>query len=381
MKILHMMLSSFYIDNYSYQENILPRQNAKDGHQVEIIASTETFVNNQETGYLDKSTYKNSDGILVRRLSYSWWLPHFIMKKIRSYPGVYKLLKEINPDVILFHGSAAWELLTVARYKKNHPDVRLFLDSHSDGNNSGQNFISKWLLHRIFYRLIIQRAIPNLDRIFYISLDAKKFLTENYKIPESLMEFYPLGGIILDENERIKRREIRRAELGLRDEDILLLHTGKMDKLKRTEDILVAFSKVKNDKLRLVLIGSISDEIRSRIDALIEADKRVSFLGWKSADDLLGYLCACDMYVQPGGQSATMQNAMCVYSPVMLYPHLSHIPYLDGNGYFVTTIEDIIQAFLKISDNPSDLVTMRKNSERVAKEILDYRTLAARLYR
>ncbi len=380
MKILHMMLSNFYIDNYSYQENLLPKQNAADGHDVKIIASTETYINNQQLGYLTPSKYLNQDGIEVQRVPYATWLPHFAMRKIRSYSGVYALMEEFGPDVILFHGAAAMELLTVARYKREHPGVRFFVDSHSHWNNSGTNFVSKWLLHRMLYRGILQRVIPYVDRVFYISLEAKDFLVENYGIPESDMEFFPLGGIVLDTEERKQRRDSRRLDLGLKDDNILFIHTGKMDGLKRTEDILTAFSRIQDDKFRLVLIGSMPDEIKVRIDPLIQADKRISFLGWKNAEELLGYLCACDMYVQPGGQSATMQNAICAYCPVMLYPHRSHIPYLDGNGYFAESIEDMAQYFLKISRNPDVLKIMSWNSERLAKGILDYRKLAARLY-
>ena len=43
MKIMHLMLSSFYIDNYSYQENLLPKYHKKLGYEVEIVASLFTF--------------------------------------------------------------------------------------------------------------------------------------------------------------------------------------------------------------------------------------------------------------------------------------------------------------------------------------------------
>lgn len=380
MKILHLMLSCFYIDDYSYQENMLPKQNLEDGHEVKIIASTETFVNNQQLGYITPRVYLNCDGIEVQRLPYSRWLPRFIMKKVRFYPGVYDLIEKFAPDVILFHGIGAAELLSVARYKRDHPNVRLYVDSHSHWSNSGTNFISKWLLHRLLYRLVIQRAMPYIDRVFYISLEAKDFIDENYGVPESSMEFFPLGGVVFDARDRKQKRDVKRHELGLKDDDILFIHTGKMDALKRTEDILTAFSRVQDVKFRFVLIGSIPDEIKVRVDPLIQSDKRISFLGWKGADELIEYLCACDMYVQPGGQSATMQNAMCAGAPVMLYPHRSHIPYLDGNGFFVKGVDDITECFLKISHNPGELNVMSRNSERVAREILDYRKLAARLY-
>ena len=43
MRILHLCLSAFYIDEAGYQENHLVQQHVKDGHEVLVIASTETF--------------------------------------------------------------------------------------------------------------------------------------------------------------------------------------------------------------------------------------------------------------------------------------------------------------------------------------------------
>ena len=48
MKILHCCLAAFYIDNFSYQENIFPKIHKLQGHQVHIIASTETYLENIE---------------------------------------------------------------------------------------------------------------------------------------------------------------------------------------------------------------------------------------------------------------------------------------------------------------------------------------------
>lgn len=380
MKILHMMLSCFYIDDYNYQENVLPKQNAVDGHEVKIIASTETFIHNQKLGYVPPSIYRSSEGIEVQRVPYRRWLPHFMMKKIRSYPNIYPLIEQFHPDIILFHGVPAYELLTVTRYKKYHPGVRLYVDSHEDKHNSGQNFISRMLLHRGFYRFIISKAIPNIDKILYISDETKDFLSENYHIPEDLMEFYPLGGAVFSVEERNEKRRRKRKELGLREHDILFVHSGKLDVQKRTVDLLTAFSSVPDSRFKLVLIGSIPQDGKERIDSLIKNDPRISFLGWKSTDELLSYLCACDMYLQPGSQSATMQNALCAFAPVMLYPHKSHKPYFRNNGYFVTTVNDMVQSFLDISSHPNNLKIMSSHSEELAKDLLDYRKLAARLY-
>ena len=123
-----------------------------------------------------------------------------------------------------------------------------------------------------------------------------------------------------------------------------------------------------------------TDEIREEVEPLLKSDSRVSFAGWKTADELLEYLCAADFYVQPGGQSVTMQNAICCGCAMVLYPHKSHKPYLQGNGYYIKTVDDMVNVFQKVADNPDVLQTMSSNSMVIARELLDYKKLAARLY-
>ena len=70
MKILHTCLACFYIDNYGYQENVLPKMHKKQGHEVEILASTETYLNGNIMSYLEPSKYFNEDSIKVTRIGY-----------------------------------------------------------------------------------------------------------------------------------------------------------------------------------------------------------------------------------------------------------------------------------------------------------------------
>ena len=114
----------------------------------------------------------------------------------------------------------------------------------------------------------------------------------------------------------------------------------------------------------------------------MDADPRVTYLGWKSGDDLQEYLCAADLYCQPGKVSAIMQNAVCCRCPVLLYPHSGYVKDYDyGNVLWVKNEDDMIREFQKLAAGETDLAALQRNSERCAKELLDYRALAARLYR
>ena len=113
-------LSCFYIDGFGYQENELIRQHVSDGHDVFVIASTETFGRDGKLTYVEPSAYRGAEGAPVTRLAYRTFLPHALMKKLRMHRGVYALLCEMKPDAILFHGLCGWELHAVARYKREN---------------------------------------------------------------------------------------------------------------------------------------------------------------------------------------------------------------------------------------------------------------------
>jgi len=380
MKILHMMLSNFYVDNYNYQENLLPRMNKIDGNDVLIVASTETFVENMRLGYLNPGEYYNNDGIRVVRVPYNWFPLNPIKHKIRSYKNIDKILEEFKPDIILFHGACAWELINVSRYKSKNSNVKLYIDSHADFNNSANNILSKYILHKIFYKKIIQRTLPYIDKIFCVGYECFAFLKEMYDVPDNMMEFYPLGGIILDENIRNLKRQKIRASLNMTDSDLLLVHSGKMDKNKKTADIVDAFIGTKAKNLVLVIIGSMTEDVEHKLIPLIEKNPNLHYLGWKKSEELIDYLCASDLYVQPGGQSATMQNALCCGSAAALYPHESHKYLLGDSVFYIETVEDMKKLFELISKDPQKLEDKRKMSFKIAQEKLDYKKLAARLY-
>jgi len=380
MKILHMMLSCFYIDNYNYQENLLPRMNKIDGNDVLIVASTETFVENMRLGYLNPGEYYNNDGIRVVRVPYNWFPLNPIKHKIRSYKNIDKILEEFKPDIILFHGACAWELINVSRYKSKNSNVKLYIDSHEDFNNSANNILSKYILHKIFYKKIIQRTLPYIDKIFCVGYECFAFLKEMYDVPDNMMEFYPLGGIILDENIRNLKRQKIRASLNMTDSDLLLVHSGKMDKNKKTADIVDAFIGTKAKNLVLVIIGSMTEDVEHKLIPLIEKNPNLHYLGWKKSEELIDYLCASDLYVQPGGQSATMQNALCCGSAAALYPHESHKYLLGDSVFYIESIEDMKNLFEQIALDPEILEKKRSQSFELAKEKLDYKKLAARLY-
>lgn len=381
MRIAHISLSSHYTEGMTYQDNLLSEQNIKDGHEVLFISDEYNYVGGRlvAAGYEDK---KICEKMRLVRLPYVNLGNKFLSGKIRLVNGLYRLLDEFKPDVILAHGGDGyWSILDVIRYKKEHPKVKLYADTHASYSNSAQNWLSLNILHKIIYRYLSKKMVPHIEKYFYIGEEEHIFAREVYQVPEEIMEYYPLGGFLPSDEEYERDRKLKREELQVADDELLLVHTGKMDAKKNTRELLRAFKQVPEMKAKLVIIGALYDDVKDEVEKLIAEDNRVKFLGWKTGDEIQQYLRACDLYCQPGSVSATMQNAICNRCPVLSrhqegYKQL--VPY--DNFIWTDTIDEIADAFKKIVSGEIDLAELKKNTCRCAEELLDYRKLAERLY-
>ncbi|TCB59686.1 glycosyltransferase family 4 protein [Acinetobacter terrae] len=380
MKIAHLCLSCFYFDGFSYQENVLPRQNIADGHETIIIASLESIDKNGKMIFLNEGSYLGSDGAMVYRIPYNKKIPKRIQHKVRSYQGLLDKLHEFKPDIIYFHGISAYELLTVKKYKMLNPNVKLIVDVHSDKNNSATNWISKYLLHKFFYRSVFKSIEPLIDKIFCCSLEAKDFAEEIYEADKKKTEFYPLGGECLSDQEYSQRRSETRSLLNIDDDKILLLQTGKINKKKKAIEALSVFSKFKSDKFIYLIIGAFEDNVEEQMNQLIAQDNRVRFLGWADSNQLKNYLCASDLYIQPGSQSATMQQSLCLRNPVLLDNVKSHTVFVKENGWLINDTNEINGILELIDQSPEILSKMSENSYSIAIQLLSYKSLANKIY-
>ena len=378
MKILHIGLLSHFTEGMMYQDNILANIHCEDGNTVLFISDNHAYQRGKLVEVPENEVILNNS-LRLKYVKYDYILNKFVTSKIQRVKKLEKNISDFKPDKILYHGLCGRELITVANYKKEHPEIKLYADCHEDFHNTARTVLSK-LAYKYIHGCFVRQALPYIDKILYTTQESKEYLQDMYKIKDNLLEWYPLGGLIFDDKVYEQRRKEKRTDLEIKEKEVLFVHSGKMDAQKKTLDIIKAFTKVKNSDFKLIIIGSFSDDVRNKVEPYINSDKRISFLGWKNADELLSYLCAADVYLQPGSQSATMQNAICCRCAVVLYPYSSHKVFVNGNGFFVKNSEDIVNVLKIIQNNPEMVNEMKRNSEDIARQVLDYRKLAARIY-
>lgn len=358
---------------------MLIREHVQSGHEVLVIASTETFNEGKKLSYIEPSEYIGTDGAKVIRLAYSPPLPSYLNRKLRIHSGVYKILNDFKPDVIMFHGMCGFELLTVSKYVKNNSSVKLFADCHEDFNNSARSFVSANLLYRMYYTPIIRASKKNIEKILYLTYESKIFCNTIYKLKDSELESFPLGGIVFSDYKYDSIRSQKRKDFRFLDSDTVFFQSGKFDKKKKLLESISSFSKIEDDNFKYIVAGSLDKEIESDFKKLLAKDSRITYIGWVESDELLELLCMCDVYVQPGSQSATMQMSVSARCSVILADVPSHRHSFYNNGFLVDSTKQLTSAFKEISDNPIILNQMSENSFTYAKENLDYSKLAKRL--
>lgn len=379
LRIAHICLASHYTEGMKYQDNVLAAQNRKDNNDVLIVSDCKSYVNGRLVA-VPPGHKELEDGTLLVRLDFSGrFLPNFLRERLCITPGLYAVIEKFGPDVILYHGVFGVAMLAVSKYKKKYPSTKLYFDTHMDYNNSGRNFFSRLFQYRFFNYYIWRRVSSLVDKVFYISYEARDFIRDMYRIDEDLMEFFPLGGFIKDSSEKMIIRKIIRDSYGLDDSHTLFVHAGKFNDDKRTLDVLNAFCKVPDSLFRLIIVGAFDPGIEKEAFDIIENDSRLIFAGWKSGDELIEILCASDCYLQPGSQSATLQMAICCGLPVVIYPFKSHSPYLTNNGYFVRSEGELFEAICGFRSK-SAIRDMSLASYSIAHSLLDYKNLAKRLY-
>ena len=378
-RIVHIDFSGPWTENMTYQENLLPDAMAEDGNEVFLLVPCYEW-NNGKISKVSIGNKKMDSGVEVRRYEFSQFglKKDFLARKLRYVPRLVDILEELNPDVIMLHCPQTMVGIDICKYMKKHKEKFLVIDTHSDYFNSATSFISKYFLHRILYRYIARRLGKYAKYIYYITSETREFYIKEYGAGKNEFKYLPLGGKILLESEYLKYRQEVRTNLGMDENEILFLHSGKINKKKRTDQLINSFYKANNKNSRLVILGTCDDEMKPLIEELLNDNSNkgnVQYMGWQKGDALLKYLCAADVYCQPGSQSATFQNAICCKCAVISYPHEAYKEgYVDGNGMWAEDEEELTRAIEFVILQPEELINMKRCSEKIAKEKLDYVT-------
>ncbi|WP_289115748.1 hypothetical protein [uncultured Psychrobacter sp.] len=363
MKIVHLCLASFYIDDASYQENILPRYHKKAGYEVEIIASPDIF---DKTGKLiigeASKEYYNEDNILVKRLKYKIEKTD---KKLKRFHGLYESLIKSNPDIIFIHGCQFLDIFNVIKYLETSKKTRVFVDNHADFSNSASNLLSRYILHRVLWKTCAQAILPYTEKFYGVLPSRVDFLHKEYKIPKNKINLLVMGADDDYVTSSIEKSRFVRDKFDISSDSFLIVTGGKIDSAKvEVLDLMQSVNELCSDNdVKLIVFGSVTPEILNDFNSLLSSN--VIHAGWITPESSYSYFAAADLVVFPGRHSVFWEQVVAQKKPLMvkLWPGTTHID-IGGNVIFLkrSNKQEIKEKLEKVLRNPNFM----KNLQSVA---------------
>ena len=387
MKIVHICLSMGYTEGLNYQENVMIKYQARDGHEVSLVTTDHCFHEGEWGLCQTASDYINPDGVHIIRLPFKFHIPYKINKQIGIFKGFYQVLEELQPEVIFVHNLQFQDLRTVVRYKKHHPEVKINADNHSDFSNSARNWLSRNTLYRFWWKPCAKASVKAIDTYYGVMPSRVEFLQNIYGIPGEKTDLLVMGAddeaVEKAAQPAVKKRVREQYHIG--DEDFLIVTGGKIDSFKtQTLLLMEAVRQIndtreeKNRSVKLLVFGSIEEALQERFEALCDGHT-VQYLGWAKGTQPYEFFGAADLVVFPGRHSVYWEQVVAQGIP-MLCKYWNGTTHVDigGNVRFLKedSVELITREILELVDNPGSYHAMKTAAMSERRSEFSYRQIA-----
>ncbi len=384
MKIIHLCMTGSYNDYWNYQDNLLSLYHKKAGFDVTII--TTPFINDKNsTNYIFYKTgeYIDDNGIKVIRKDLLISNSSELIKRLRLYKNLYATIEQEKADIIFVHGCQFLDIKHVVKYAKLHPNVKIYVDNHADLSNSARNFLSKNILHKIIWRYCAHQIEPYTTKFYGVLPARVDFLINVYKLAKEKVELLVMGA----DDEKVaeaKKSEVRkriREKHNIGYDDFLIVTGGKIDNAKKQTLLLMeAVKRIENKKIKLVVFGSLVNDLKDKVNELADGDK-IQYIGWINSEDSYEYFAASDLVVFPGRHSVFWEQVVGLGIPMIVkyWDGTTHVD-LGGNCKFLyhDNIEEIYNILIKLIDNKKELSHMREIAESKGMKYFSYKDISAR---
>jgi 1,2-diacylglycerol 3-alpha-glucosyltransferase len=361
MKIIHLCLACFYIEGLEYQENVLPRKHKQLGYDVKIIASQFTFDSNGVIGEREAGEYMNTDNIPVKILPYS---KNKYSRIFNLYDGLFDTLLSEAPDIIFIHGPQFASIMDVVKYKKEFPNVKVFVDQHGDKINSPINTLKKRIIQKCMWGYFARKISKCAEIIWGVTPSRVKYLIDVYKVKPEKTGLLVMGG---DEDKirLIDQASIRnklRKNNNIDENDFLIITGGKIDKKKNIHLLMKAVSKLPCNNIHLVVFGQANADMQNEINELSN-DKRITYIGWIQSELAYDWFLASDLAVFPGTHSVLWEQAVACGIPCVFkyWEGMDHVN-VGGNCLFLydESVDEISKMLLNIIENKEIYNNMKR---------------------
>ena len=326
MKIIHVAPNAPYEEGWSYQENLLPKYQAKLGHQVTLVVSTECH---RDSGHCSSEDYQSPDGFRVVRKPITLSPIPFLRRTLR-YLKIYDLLLEEKPDVIFHHGLISPTIRQAVRYKERvNPDCVIIQDNHMDYNIGFTTDHCKGRFLKFLYSRLYRSVDHAIDKVYGVTPWRQQYAQKIFGVPAHKTDVLIMGAD--DDHLDFAHRDTLRSELrskyGVTDEEFLIVTGGKIDKKKKIHLLMDAVKDLNN--VKLLVCGAPTDDFTDEFAAHLNPN--VIDAGWISSEQFYGYFFAADLVFFPGQHSVLWEQA-CASKVPCVFGKWEGMDHVDNGG-------------------------------------------------
>ncbi|RKY12510.1 MAG: hypothetical protein DRP65_00965 [Planctomycetota bacterium] len=381
MRIVHLI--AYIQPKLGYQEYFLAKEHAQMGHDITVVTSDRYApfpdYNNTIFPLLGKrivgSGRYQCDGFKIIRLKTVFEIGCKVWLK-----GLRPVILKLRPDIVICHGMTCFYSNQIISLKKKM-GFKLIYDDHS------LPWVAKrGITGKLFYFFFdFEEMSLCADKIIGIADGCVDVIVEKYNIPRERVEMVPLGADTeLFKFEKKLRRDFR-EKYDIRDDEIVIVYTGRMNLPKAPHNIILAVNNLRNSlnkKVVLLFVGNMEESYRDifRIHAQsVENFARVIATGMVENTELVRIYSASDIGVWPMQATASTIEALSCSLPVICVDTVKE-RCKNQNGIAVRegNMEDLTTAILKLVNNDELRIEMGKRSRQLVEKELSWKIIAQR---
>ncbi len=277
--------------------------------------------------------------------------------------GLFKYLRKEKPEAVIIQG---WQNLGMVKaliytyFLGIKCILRCEATDHVDSASGLKGFLRK---------LLVSLYIKRCDYFLYIGTKNKEFyLSRGVKESQLIHSPYCIDNKFYFNSISAEKNSELRKSYNLNDDDIVVIYVGKLIKRKFADILCRGFTKVKNPKMKLVVVGD--GELMADLKNI--EDDRIQLLGFKGQSELASLYNMSDVFILPAKNETwglVVNEAMCCKNAIVVTKHVGSgydLVSEGKNGYVMQSIsEDSVTNVLSKFETHEQVEEMKNLSHEI----------------
>lgn len=283
---------------------------------------------------------------------------------VASYRQVKRLVEQEEYQLVHCHSPIGGAIARLACRKQRKKGLRVIYTAHGFHFYTGAPK-KNWI---IFYP--IEKWLSKYTDVL-ITICKEDYTRANKCMHAKKIVYIPGIGVDVERIAAMPKYEEKRQEIGIENEEKLLLSIGELNKNKNHEIILRAMAKIKRKDVHLAICGK--GELEKYLKQLAKElgiEKQVHLLGFRT--DAKEWLTVADVFVFPSfreGLPVSLMEAMAAGLPVVATKIRGTtdliVPGKGGYLHGTTQVEQIAQSISELLNNDRTRGEMGKYNKMV----------------